>query len=443
MVIIMQSKKIMLVLPFVLLSGVAWISAVNKSKNDDQTSLQKELIDKADSYVSDKAYIRAEPMYKEAYSMNGTLSEEAAEKLIALYDQSGQTREYYRFIEERCNDGSASETEYMETAKYFFIKNDYYTAMDYLNKGYSIYESENISDMIDDYYYDYHISSRTYEDIKPANGKYTPVFQNEKWGFINNSGAVVLEFLYDEAVPFAGELAMVKNGSEFEIINTSGQRYSLCKKDIAHLYSLSKSGNGVVGVVSDQNGKYQFVNEEFLFASNEYDYISPLSNGKYTVNINGKWGVLNEQRSAIIEPQYDGFAVNRYNENFNGGLAFVLESGGYRLINSNGEYVGSDVYEDAKAFYFSGPYAAVKKNGKWGYINSSGEVVIDFIYEDADSFSNGIAAVNDGFGWKYIDKKGEIAIDGQYLDACPLTDYGYAFVKCENGWQMLSLEYFK
>lgn len=438
----MQSKKIMLVIPFILLSGIAWISAVGRNNNQDDTDMQTELIEKADSYMADKAYIRAIPMYKEAYGLNGTLKEDAAQKLISLYNEYGQTRDYYNFITERCDDGTASETEYIDLAQYFLVKNDYETAMNYLDKGYSIYQSENISEIIDEHYYDHHIGSGTFEDIIPSKSSLTPFFQNEKWGYVNSSGAVVIDAVYDEAVPFANGLAMVKNGSEYEIINSKAQRYSLCKEDISELSGICKSGSGIVGIVKDNSGKYMFVNEEFFFASSQYDFISPYSDGVYTVRSGEKWGTLDQSRTVSIEPKYEGFAFNKYNEAFNRGVAFVKESGSYRLINSKGEYIGDNAFEDAKAFYSSGKYAAVKSNGKWGFINASGDVVIDFIYEDADSFSNGIAAVKDLFGWKYIDDDNEIAIDGQYLDACPLNDYGSAFVKCENGWQLLTLEYF-
>ena len=108
------------------------------------------------------------------------------------------------------------------------------------------------------------------------------------------------------------------------------------------------------------------------------------------------------------------------------------------MIDSSGNKIGSDVYEDAKLFA-DNTYTAVKKNGKWFYINNNGEKIFDKTYEDARPFSNGLAAVMTGGKWGFVDEKENIVIKPEFFGAKDFNDKGSCFVQTGDKWQLLKL----
>lgn len=49
------------------------------------------------------------------------------------------------------------------------------------------------------------------------------VLKNGKWGYIDSSDKIVLDFQYDEATNFQNELALVQKGDKNIIINKKGK----------------------------------------------------------------------------------------------------------------------------------------------------------------------------------------------------------------------------
>lgn len=438
----MKSKKILLVLPFLILSGVAWVAAVNNGNEEDQTQKQGKLIETADMYFEDKAYIRALPIYQEAYNLDGDLTGDASAKIMEIYRIFGETRNYFQMMQERCDAGTAGEDEYIMLAQRFLDDSDYDSAIAVLDKGMKYYSDGELAALKKDKMYDYYISSNTFADVKLYGGDMIPVYDGQYWGYVNNKGVLSSDFIFEEATPFINGLAAVKTDNEYEIINLKNQRYSLCKQKLSELRGfLFSTESGAVGAAVNEFGTISFMNEEFYFSSVQYDDIGAFSNGHMAVCKNGKWGVADYSTSIVIEPKYDGFAVNKYNESFNCDRVFTLSGDKYILSDLECNALSSEAYDDARAFYAKGSLAAVKKNGKWGFINTQGDLVIDYVYDDADSFSFGLAAVKDFSGWKYINENNEIAIDTRYLDAGPFNSKGSAFVKTLNGWQMICRMY--
>ena len=105
----------------------------------------------------------------------------------------------------------------------------------------------------------------------------------------------------------------------------------------------------------------------------------------YPVEIDEKWGYINDRGTVVIEPAYE--AAYKFSEGF--GLVKINSRWGY--INSKGETVIQPVYEEAHQF--SDGMAHIKEGEKYGFINSSGELVVVPAYEEVLHFSEGVAAV--------------------------------------------------
>ena len=86
--------------------------------------------------------------------------------------------------------------------------------------------------------------------------KLRPFYQNDKAGFKDQDGNIVIDFIYDEVHPFSVGLALVRKNGKWGYINTSGKLVIPCKYNPA--WSFTK--NGLAAVC--QNGKCGFINQK-------------------------------------------------------------------------------------------------------------------------------------------------------------------------------------
>lgn len=195
---------------------------------------------------------------------------------------------------------------------------------------------------------------------------------NHKWGYVDEKGDVIIEFLYDGAGAFYKETAIVELNDEVLLINKKG--------------------------VNVLDKKYQRLFRDYETGLIVY-YSSELC------------GLMDEMGKPITEGIYDN--ISEYSE----GFAVVVKNNAYGFMNQKGKLAIEMIYEEASRF--SNGLAAVKKNNKWGYINSSGEEVINFTYDQAGSFDlSNRAIVEDETEDKQtlIDKTGTIIITGDYIN---------------------------
>lgn len=152
----------------------------------------------------------------------------------------------------------------------------------------------------------------------------------------------------------------------------------------------------------------------FMFLSLFYSCNYFHSKEKFTyqlipVEIEGKWGYINEKGKLVINPQFKSAYL------FSDGLALVASSDnkiGY--IDKSGRYVINPVYRAGTNF--SEGYAFVTPvNGFPTCIDKKGE--IKFILKQAESvenFSEGLAVVCVNKKYGYVDKEGNIVISPQF-----------------------------
>jgi hypothetical protein len=150
------------------------------------------------------------------------------------------------------------------------------------------------------------------------------------------------------------------------------------------------------------------------------------SEGLIVVEIEGKYGYVNEKLESVIPPQFD--MANDFSE----GLASVKIAGKYGYIDKTGKFVIKPQFDEAKEF--SEGLAAIGFTSKekpkdmdifynpmrYGYIDKSAKVVIDPIYGQASRFSEGLAAVS-------IEKKdsGTYILLNMQIECGPIAKCGY------------------
>lgn len=260
-----------------------------------------------------------------------------------------------------------------------------------------------------------------------------------QYGYINNSGKLVVSFMFDECESFKNGFAKVKKKGKWGFVNKLGEII------VPPIYDdCFRFENGFSKV--KQNGKFGFVNKEGkVVVPIQYDNAGEFSDGLASVKINGKWGYVDSLGRVVISPQYDcetlwGFEIS---SEFHNGYCIVskYDNGITKaLIDKNGRIV-IPFYKSYVLWHIEDScdgliraFQLVSENGmrtkKWGWVNFQGETVIPFKYEDTGfEFSEGLAAVKLNGKYGYIDKSGKTIIPFRF-------DEGYTF---ENGFAHVKL----
>jgi hypothetical protein len=241
------------------------------------------------------------------------------------------------------------------------------------------------------------------------------VLVDDKWGFINRSGEVVITPKYDGVCPFSEGLACVTISDKRGYIDQTGRQVIQTKYEGGTWF---KGGLAAVSL----NEKAGFIDKTGrTVIPLKYDGAGAFSEGLASVKLGDKYGFINRSGDWVIPAEYD------YAGNFSEGLADVgrivadgLEEGeaeyniGY--INKSGELVIEMKYNDAGSF--SEGMAVVTWHGKQGFINKSGKEVIPLKYdaEDCDcaEFADGLARVTLDEKYGFVNLRGSEVIPLKY-----------------------------
>jgi hypothetical protein len=224
-----------------------------------------------------------------------------------------------------------------------------------------------------------------------------PVKVDDKYGYIDRTGKLVLPVKYRGASRFSEGLAAVQ---------------------------LEKAGK--VGFI-DATGK--------MVLEPEYDLADPFSQGLSGVLLGASWGYMDKSGKLAIPTQFP--SVTRFSKD--GVAAVAVRQGplavGFGYINRKGEFLNDRRYLAAMP---SGEgLCAVRSFGEqYSFIDLAGKTVIPPQFITAGEFSEGLAPVEvttpEGLRWGYINRKGEITVPARFFKAVPFSE-GKAAVQDETG----------
>jgi hypothetical protein len=231
-----------------------------------------------------------------------------------------------------------------------------------------------------------------------------PVFINNKYGYINDAGKIIIEPQFDKAENFSDGLAEIQIGGKYGFIDSTGRIIIIPQFD---------------------------------------NYVGKFSEGLAIVNISGKYGYINKAGKIIIPPQFYGA------NNFSEGLALVANDEIYKnswgYIDKSGKFVIEPIYGGGD--YFKDGLAPVHFNGKlYGFVNRKGDMVIQPQFACALPFKEGLAWVSysksGGIGilaidavWGAINLKGKFIINPKdFFMPFPFSEgMSYVGIKDANG----------
>ncbi|MFA5794784.1 MAG: WG repeat-containing protein [Candidatus Brocadiia bacterium] len=248
-----------------------------------------------------------------------------------------------------------------------------------------------------------------------------PVPQNGKYGYMDKTGKIVIEPMFDYAAGFSDGMAavmMTKDGAQkIGYIDSTGKVVIEPRFEAGYDFKEGLAPvqiNGLVGYI-DKTGKV-VIEPQFRGAMSFSEGLAPIM-------MTEDWGFIDRTGKIVIKEQFDG--VDRFFE----GLAPARVCGQtqFGYIDKAGQFVIKPAF--ASAGVFNSGLAPVRLNNdpdtKEGYIDKTGQLVIKPQFDLAGEFSEGLAAVIPDGGaehgkYGYIDKTGKVVIE-------PIFDGAEAF----------------
>lgn len=201
------------------------------------------------------------------------------------------------------------------------------------------------------------------------------VLINDKWGFIDRSGNIIIDPQFVEVAYFS---------------------------------------NGLCAVIIDENERlWAYIDKQGEIVINpQFKTASAFSEDVASVSTDGQvYGYINTEGSIEINMEFTEC------KDFRNGLAVVRTGSKYGLINKKGEYQVNPKFDYLYPARDE-PIFAFRLGENWGYANSKGKYVIDPQFFEASVFFDGIAlfqiesSSDSNFG--IIDKKGKILKNPQF-----------------------------
>jgi hypothetical protein len=206
-----------------------------------------------------------------------------------------------------------------------------------------------------------------------------PVKVNNQYGFIDQTGRMVIEPKFQFAYAFSEGLAAVRFSNRWHFIDDEGD------------------------IEIDGMGSFQ--------------ELRSFKNGLAPIRIQGRWGFINTRGEVVINPRFR--SVTSFSED----RSFVrsLDFRNWFYINKEGVELKADLaangMDEHENTDFKNGRALVKDQNMYGYLNDKIETVIPINYADAKVFSDNLAAVKISDRWAYISTDGSIALNPQYIAA--------------------------
>ena len=160
----------------------------------------------------------------------------------------------------------------------------------------------------------------------------------DKWGFINETGKIVISAKFDEVMfRFYEGLASVEVGGKWGYIDKTGKYVIEPKFDYADdsfTDGLARVRIGDKWGYIDKTGKY-IIELKFAFASPFWEELA-------SVKVGNKWGFINKKGDIVIDPRFDFDSPLRLSPFFRLGKSWVKIDNKWKNIDMSGEIISKD-----------------------------------------------------------------------------------------------------
>lgn len=203
-----------------------------------------------------------------------------------------------------------------------------------------------------------------FEDVKQINLNYITAKKNSKYGIIDVTGQIKVDYIYDDLTYAYTDTYIAKKQGKYGVINISGE------EKIPFNYSY-----------------INYIEEANCISAQKENSQTQIYDKDINVKAEGILSEVNKDKN---------FIKMRVDENYKYYNFKLEEKENTEILTSNTIFLS-------------------KKQGKYGYINEKGVVVVDYIYDDATEQNKyGYASVKKDGKWGAIDKTGKLIVEPKY-----------------------------
>ncbi len=256
---------------------------------------------------------------------------------------------------------------------------------------------------------------------------YIPVYENEKWGVIDNKGNTVVNLEYDEmiVVPdnnkdiFICVYDIDYNNEKYKtkVINKEGKEVFTNYEMVEALENTDESivwyEENVLKYQKD--GKYgliDFDGREIVEPIYDNIYAMPGIENSIIIETNGKKGLVNAvTEQIIIEPKY--LEITSLSESYENGYIVKNENKKCGIIAPDKTKILDEKYDDIRKVSGNNYYIVIE-NGTLEVIDSSSNVILNKGYDSIEEIAldNFVIIKNSKYG--VIDKNGQTVLPAEY-----------------------------
>jgi hypothetical protein len=289
---------------------------------------------------------------------------------------------------------------------------------------------------------------------QPESKALFPVEKDDKFGFIDRTGKVVIPLQFDSANDFHEGLALVTSNRKKMFIDATGKTIITPQFDIVDNFSEGLAPVNIgqkripnLGLISDP-GKWGYLDRTGkLLIPLKFTHSENFSEGLAAVTDGDRGGFIDHSGKMIFEVPLD------VTLGFHEGVVGVLLHGTVNYFDRTGKKLPISTEYGPKSNSFSEGLVPISVGGKWGFMDRTGKLVIDAKFEDAENFSAGLAPVKihrdetvwcpvDESGnrsgatmmWGYVDKTGKTVIPAVFNSAEPFSEGLAAVSKCDQAY---------
>ena len=278
------------------------------------------------------------------------------------------------------------------------------------------------------------------------------------WGFVDESGRVVVPIQYDDVDDFSNGYAAVSVGGRWGFIDVDGRmvveprftrvgRFTADGIAWAEDPDASDGAEGPVGYIRPDGSWAISPRFDIATAFEEGVAIAGMVVGISTSRIGGStanriyaFGIINSEGSWIVEPvddeEPDDWSSARI---FSSGLAAVeVDNRGYAYVDRDGTFVTELAYENA-FIHVDGFAIAEPRGGGFAVLDQTGAIVLELGVSDAwtgrDGFLSLYGSLGDEEGWFLADASGAI-FAGPYESMGRYAE-GRVTVETDDRWYLI------
>lgn len=298
-----------------------------------------------------------------------------------------------------------------------------------------------------------------------------PVATEEKFGYIDREGKIIINPQFAQALPFSDGKALIETIGDKDAFGYIDETGKIAIN--AQFKNATSFSEGIAWTVKESGAPEAIdVNGKVLFKIINAEKVFNYSEGMACYCIKDKeekklYGYLDKEGNTVIQPQF--YKAGRFVE----GMAIVKnKEGQYGYINKDGKIEINYQFDEAEEF--ENKFAVVKsgdnygvigldgkfvvnpqfsaivlepngtmvieQNGKAGWADKEGKIAINPQFDFAKRFlNNKIAPVKSGDKFGYINKEGKYEINPQFDDATPFNN-GIALVKSNEKFGIIDNE---